>query len=130
MEQVLQDIKNGKYKTKESPKRKKELENKKNWYKIGKVLAKGYSLKLHNSSKLVAKRTYNYYLVNKGEWEGPAPWKFGRMKKKEFNKLLEDRVRAQFNSLDDLNLEEEGLTRSNRVFSSHDGHVSQSGQWD
>src|ERR1043166_1859806 len=52
------------------------------------------------------------------------------MKKKEFNKLLEDRVRAQFNLLDDLNLKEEGLTRSNRVFSSHDGHVSQSGQWD
>ena len=65
MEQVLQDIKNGKYKTKENPKRKKELENKKNWYKIRKVLVKGYNMKLHNSSKLVAKRTYNYYSVNK-----------------------------------------------------------------
>ena len=46
------------------------LQNKKRWYKVGKHLLQGKKLRLHNETKVSARRTYQYYSKIKGDWDG------------------------------------------------------------
>ena len=83
MNQVLKDINDGKYKGMPPSKftllpkivirPKLTQENKKKWYKIGKVVIKSFKIKMCSEGKLAAKRTYLFYNIGKGDWEGPSP---------------------------------------------------------
>src|ERR1043166_7639412 len=74
MEQILKDIQQGKLKGRNRRKEQEVLKNKKDWYKIGKAIKNGHKVKLHNEGKLAAKRTYQYYKIDKSNWKGPTPW--------------------------------------------------------
>src|ERR1043166_5559029 len=91
MEQILKDIQQGRLKGRNQRKEQEVLKNKKNWYKIGKAIKNGHKVKLHNKGKLAAKRTYQYYKIDKGNWEGPTPWRFGKMVCKDFEEVLKGR---------------------------------------
>ena len=93
MDEVLKQIEEGKFSTSpplktrfkpypRAPKKTHE-ERKKQWYAIGKVICEGHKVKLHNESKLSAKRTYIYYQRKNG-WDGPSPCQFGKMNEKQF----------------------------------------------
>ena len=47
--------------------------------------------KWHNESKLSAKRTYQYYKINEGNWIGPSPRQLGKMNKEKFESVLKGR---------------------------------------
>ena len=49
------------------------LQNKKRWYKVEKHLLQGKKLKLHQETKVSARRIYQYYLKIKEDWNGPSP---------------------------------------------------------
>src|SRR5262245_11014513 len=83
MEQIMEDISNNV--------KKKDNEIKKKWYKAGKYILQGNKVKKHNEWKLSAKRTYKYYKIKKGEWEGPSPRELGKMRKQKFERLLKRR---------------------------------------
>ena len=91
MEQILKDIQQGKLKGRNWRKEQEVLKNKKDWYKIGKAIKNGHKVKLHNEGKLATKRTYQYYKIDKGNWEGPTPWRFGKMVRKDFEEVLKGR---------------------------------------
>src|SRR6266498_2307799 len=67
------------------------LQNKKRWYKVGKYLLQGRKIKLYQETKVSARRTYQYYSKIKGDWNGPSPRKFGKMRKEKFVDLLKGR---------------------------------------
>ena len=93
MDKVLKQIEEGKFSTPPPEKRKFQpyprtpqktaQERKQQWYAIGKVICEGHKVKLHNESKLSAKRTYIYYQRKNG-WDGPSPRQFGKMNEKQF----------------------------------------------
>src|SRR6266498_3632711 len=68
-----------------------KLKNKKRWYKVGKYLLQGRKIKLHQEIKVSARRTYQYYLKIKGDWDGSLPRKLGKMRKEKFWDLLKGR---------------------------------------
>src|SRR6266498_1608626 len=68
-----------------------KLKNKKRWYKVRKYLLQGKKIKLHQETKVSARRIYQYYLKIKGDWDGPSPRKLGKMKKEKFWDLLKGR---------------------------------------
>src|SRR6266542_6690124 len=70
---------------------KERLQNKKRWYKVRKYLMQGNKLKMHKKTKISARRTYQYYSKIKGNWNGPSPRKFGKMRKEKFVDLLKGR---------------------------------------
>src|SRR6266542_6945110 len=51
----------------------------------------GHKLKMHKETKVSARKTYQYYLKIKGDWDGPSPRKFGKMRKEKFWDLLKGR---------------------------------------
>ena len=67
---------------------KERLQNKKRWYKVRKYLLQGKKIKLHQETKVSARRTYQYYSKIKGDWDGPSPRKLGKMRKERFWDLL------------------------------------------
>src|SRR6266542_3868618 len=67
------------------------LQNKKKWYKVGKYIMQGNKLKMHNETKVSARRTYQYYSKIKGDWDGPSPRKLEKMRKEKFVDLLKGR---------------------------------------
>src|SRR6266511_4342956 len=67
------------------------LQNKKRWYKVGKHLLQGRKLKIHNETKVSARRTYQYYSKIKGDWDGSLPKKLEKMRKEKFVDLLKGR---------------------------------------
>ena len=71
--------------------RKNSVENKKNWYKVGKALLTGTKVRLHNESKVGARRTYRLYSVMKGNWDGPSPRQLSKMNRSKFDEILEVR---------------------------------------
>src|ERR1044071_5002317 len=93
MDKVLKQIEEGKFSTPPLEKRKfqpyprairkTEQEQKQQWYAIGKVICEGHKVKLHNKSKLSAKRTYIYYQRKQG-WDRPSPRQFGKINEKQF----------------------------------------------
>src|ERR1044071_1680027 len=93
MDKVLKQIEEGKFSTPPPIKRryqpysqmlqKTTEERKQQWYAIGKVICEGHKVKLHNESKLSAKRTYIYYQRKNG-WDGPSPCQFGKMNETQF----------------------------------------------
>ena len=70
--------------------RKNTIENKKDWYKVGKALLQGEKVWLHNESKVGVKRTYRLYSIMKGNWEGPSPKMLSKMNKARFDEVLEN----------------------------------------
>src|SRR6266542_2212650 len=70
---------------------KERLQNKKRWYKVGKYLLQEKKIKLHQETKVSARRTYQYYSKIKGDWDGPSPRKLGKMRKEQFWDLLKRR---------------------------------------
>src|SRR6266511_14116 len=62
---------------------KEKLQNKKRWYKVGKYLLQGKKLKMHNETKVSARRAYQYYSKIKGDWDRPSPRKLGKMMKEK-----------------------------------------------
>ena len=95
MNQILKDIDNGKYAglPKERPKvlTNKAYQRKRNWYKIGEVMSRGHKVKLHKESQVAARRTFKYYSVDSGNWEGPSPRELSKMNKEKFTRLLAER---------------------------------------
>ena len=71
--------------------KKNNLENKKDWYKVGKALLSGVKVRLYNESKVGARRTYRLYTVMKGNWDGPSPRQLSKMNKARFDEVLENR---------------------------------------
>src|SRR6266540_7095169 len=70
---------------------KERLQNKKRWYKVGKYLLRGKKIKLHQETKVLARRMYQYYSKIKGDWDGPSLRKLGKMRKEKFGDLLKGR---------------------------------------
>ena len=70
--------------------KKNSVENKKDWYKVGKALLRGEKVRLHNESKVEAKRTYCLYSVMKENWKGPSPKMLSKMNKVRFDEILEN----------------------------------------
>src|SRR5262245_23154178 len=91
MDKALKQIKEAKYKGINKEKKRKEIENKKKYYKVGKALTNGYKLKLHKEQKMAARRAYQYYREDKGNWEGPMPWTFGKILQPEFDEVFKGR---------------------------------------
>ncbi len=54
---------------------------------------------MHQETKVSARRTYQYYSKIKGDWDGPLPRKFGKMKKKKFWDLLKGREELERENL-------------------------------
>src|ERR1043165_4545022 len=71
--------------------KKNSVENKKDWYKVGKALLQEEKVRLHNESKVGVRRTYHLYSVMKGNWEGPSPRMLSKMNKVRFDEVLESR---------------------------------------
>ncbi len=70
---------------------KERLQNKKRWYKVGKHLLQEKKLKMHQETKMSARRTYQYYSKIKENWDGPLSKKLGKMRKEKFWDLLKGR---------------------------------------
>jgi hypothetical protein len=112
MDKVLKQIEEGKFSTPPLIKRrfqpyprtaqKTSEERKQQWYAIGKVICEGHKVKLHNESKLSAKRTYIYYQRKQG-WDGPSPRQFGKMNETQFQLEL-----AELEILESFSTEAEG----------------------
>ncbi|HET9432990.1 MAG TPA: hypothetical protein VFO37_04495 [Chitinophagaceae bacterium] len=130
MDRILKKIARGDYKN--PPILEKAIKTsevrKKQWSKIGKVILQGHKVKLHYESQLGAKRTYLFYTIDKGNWEGPSARDFSKMRKKKFDELFEARVTQEKKNSQEENsgefffLEEEGLLGSNWITSP--GHVN------
>src|ERR1044072_667365 len=112
MNKVLKQIEEGKFSTPppiipryqpypRTPRKTME-ERKQQWYAIGKVICEGHKVKLHNESKLSAKRTYIYYQRKNG-WDGPSPRQFRKMNKTQFQLEL-----AELEILKSFSIEAEG----------------------
>ncbi len=86
----LSDIKQLLKKIKDEPMRYRD-QNKKKWYKIGKYLLNGNKLIMHKETQIAARRTYQYYLKIKGDWDGPFSRQLSKMKKSKFLNLLKGR---------------------------------------
>src|ERR1043165_3898372 len=128
MENVLKEIGEGKYLQEpparttirsfsnlfEEPSKRSEIDRKKAWYKIGKVLWRGHKPKLHKESQIGARRTYEYYSIRKGDWVGPSCWQFFKMTKYKYQLELmfrgEEFVEGN-SSLNRGNLEESALAQ-------------------
>src|ERR1043165_8499903 len=67
------------------------ISNKKNWYEIGRYLAKGIQIDYHNEMKLSAHRTYQFYSIRHGDWNGPSPRMLGKMCQYQYEPLLNER---------------------------------------
>src|ERR1044072_7025122 len=66
--------------------------NKRNYYRLGRRIAKlKERVNRHPEQKVSARRTYRYYKVKKGIWDGPSPREFGKMNKETFERLLKGR---------------------------------------
>ena len=112
MDEVLKQIEEGKFSTPPPVKQrfqpyprttqKTEEERKQQWYAIRKVICEGHKVKLHNESKLSAKRTYTYYSRKNG-WDGPSSRQFGKMNKTQFQLEL-----AELEILESFSIEAEG----------------------
>jgi hypothetical protein len=76
-----------------------EEENKKRWYKVGRLLNEGEKMDRHKETKLAAKRTYLYYKIGKGDWEGPTPRKLSKIPQYKFDKLLKRREESKRGTL-------------------------------
>jgi hypothetical protein len=106
--------------------------NKKDWYQIGAYLTKGGKIKkMHNMSKTGARRTYRYYRIGKGDWEGPTQRKFSKMNERKFNKVLRRRERLKggtllesssvmVNTAEDI---QEEISHDRRSNNAHEEHV-------
>ena len=70
--------------------KKNSIENKKDWYKVGKALLQGEKVRLHNESKIRVRRTYRLYSIMKGNWDGPSPRILSKMNKTQFDEVLEN----------------------------------------
>src|SRR6266542_1047891 len=46
---------------------------------------------MHKETQIAARRTYQYYSKIKGDWDGPSPRQFSKMKKSKFLDLLKRR---------------------------------------
>ena len=49
-------------------------------------------MKLHKESQISARRTYMFYNIAKGDWEGPSPREFRKLKKEQWEQLCVDRI--------------------------------------
>src|ERR1044071_9527757 len=132
MEKILEEIRVGKYEHEppqrkmvqnlselfEEPPKRTEVERKRAWYKIGKVIWRGYKVKLHKESQIGAKRTYEYYSIRKGDWSGPSCQQFS--KRTKFKYQLELMFRGEEfiqgnSSLNRGNLEENIITQDHVI---------------
>src|ERR1044071_53846 len=71
--------------------KKNSIENKKNWYKVGKAFLMCTKVRLHNESKVGARRTYRLYSIIKDNWNGPSPRQLSKMNRSKFDEILEVR---------------------------------------
>ena len=72
--------------------RKNLLENKKDWYKIGKRILQKFPVKLHLESKTGTRWTYQLYNFTKGDWKGPTTRAFSKMNRTKFENLCAERI--------------------------------------
>ncbi len=86
----LNDIKELLKEIKDKPMRQRN-QNKRKWYKIGKYLLNGNKIVMHKETQIAAQKMYQYYSKIKGDWDGPSPRQFSKMKKSKFLDLLKGR---------------------------------------
>src|SRR4030095_2699611 len=75
---------------------KNNTQNKKDYYEVGKAMARGQKFKIHNEQKMSARRAYKYYNERYGDWERPTPRKLAKMNKESFERLFEERKETPF----------------------------------
>src|SRR5688572_15606891 len=80
-----------------------QLDRKKDWYKIGKVITKGFKVKMHKESQVKARQVYEYYKINKGDWTGSSCRKFSKMNKVQYAFELRARTKELFELNSPLN---------------------------
>ena len=86
---------------------------KKAWYYIGRYLMKGHKIaNQHRESSLTARRTYKYYKIGKGNWEGPSPRQLGKLIEKKFLRVLKRREQSKRETLLEPGLTPEGTPGS------------------
>ena len=68
------------------------MNNKKDWYKIGKRILQKFPIRLHPESKTDAQRTYQFYSFTKGDWKGPTTRALSKMNKTKFENLYVERI--------------------------------------
>ena len=112
MDKVLKQIEEDKFSTPPPTKprfrpyprtpQKTSEERKQQWYAIGKVICERHKVKLHNESKLSAKRTYIYYQRKEG-WDGPSSQQFGKINETQFQLEF-----AKLELLESFSIEAEG----------------------
>ena len=74
--------------------------NKRNYYRLGRRIEKlKERVNIHPEQKVSARRTYRYYKVKKGIWDGPSPREFGKMNKDTFERLLKGREEIEGETL-------------------------------
>ena len=71
--------------------KKNDTSIKKDWYKVGKALLRGEKVRLHKESQVGARRTYRFYTISKGNWDGPSPRALSKIRKSRFEELLQQR---------------------------------------
>jgi len=101
MEKILEQIKNEEFVRDPEPKKKavflskafNQTKPRQDWYKVGKVITREHKVKMHGESKHATRRTYKYYEILKGNWEGPSLRQLGKMIKSEYLEYLNARKR-------------------------------------
>ena len=92
------------------------VQNKKDYYEVGKYLIKGGKLEtLCKQTKWAARRTYKYY--DGVTWEGPTPRQLTKIKAADFENVLMGRERSRRGNLLEVMPTETRISRDER---SHD----------
>src|ERR1044071_3856455 len=74
--------------------------NKRNYYRLGRRIERlKERVNIHPEQKVSARRTYRYYKIKKGIWDGPSPREFGKMNKDTFERLLKGREEIEGETL-------------------------------
>src|ERR1043165_9224095 len=144
MDKILKQIVDGKFKHDPIPTKKlafvfalrkkiTDEQRRQQWYKIEKVIKKGHKVQLHKKSKLSARRTYEYYNIDKGNWVRPSLRQLGKMYESEFQEYKAQRIKVRDQCWLDFLLSEdvevEGPTSSsggNMLESENSNHVTES----
>ena len=121
----------------EKPLKRSDIERKKAWYKIGKIIWRGHKPKLHKESQIGARRTYEYYSIRKGDWTGPSCRQFSKMTKYKYQielLLRGEEFGEENSSLNRRNLKEDQPTQDQVInptedFTGADTHLTKL-RWD
>src|SRR5688572_996436 len=108
IDKIFEDIQKGNL-VKKKQKKEHLQELKIKWFTIGQAITQGYDFELHREMRLSARRTYQFYQEDYGNWEGPSPRSLGKLKQEEFDELFMGR-KGRGETLLDFTFGEEEIT--------------------